>query len=126
MRIQNLRVMSSNTRVMISDPRVTSSNPPVMSSNPPVTSSNPRVTSPDSRVTSSNPRITSSNLRVTSSNPSSRIITLNSLKSFSFPKIISSKLLDSLREKLVRSFSGDNLFFYVSTTPWLRLQQETE
>ena len=28
--------------------------------------------------------------------------------------------------QLVRSVSGDNLLFYVSTTPWLRLQQEAE
>ena len=26
----------------------------------------------------------------------------------------------------MRSVSGDNLLFYVSTTPWLRLQQEAE
>ena len=88
-----------------------------------VTSSNPRVMSSNPRVTSSNPRVTSSNSRVTSSNPSSRIIKLNSLKSSSFPKTI---LLGNLREKLVPSFSGDNLFFYISTTPWLRLQQEAE
>ena len=99
------------------------SNPRVMSSNLRVTSSNPRVTSSNLRVTSSNPRVTSSNSRVTSSNPSSRIIKLNSLKSSSFPKTI---LLGNLREKLVPSFSGDNLFFYISTTPWLRLQQEAE
>ena len=28
--------------------------------------------------------------------------------------------------QLVRSVSDDNLLFYVSTTPWLRLQQEAE
>ena len=28
--------------------------------------------------------------------------------------------------QLVRSISGDNLLFYVPTTPWLQLQQEAE
>ena len=29
-------------------------------------------------------------------------------------------------KQLVRSVSGDNLLFYVSTTEWLQLQQEAE
>ena len=57
--------------------------------------SNPRVTSSNPRATISNPRVTSSNSRVTSPNP--QIIKwiktqVNSLKSCSFPKIVSPKL----------------------------------
>ena len=72
-------------------------------------SSNPRVTSLNPRVASLNPRVTSSNPRVQESFTSySLIITskswlvqefksqLNSLKSSSFPKTISPKLLDNL------------------------------
>ena len=73
-----------------------------VSSNPRVPSSNPRVTSSNLRVTSSNPRVTSSN-----------------------PQIIKSIVRQFVRQ-LVRSVSGDDLLFYVSTTPWLRLQQEAE
>ena len=64
-----------------------------------LTSSNPRVTSPNSRVMSSNPRIIKS-MKTQS----------NSLKSSSFPK--------KFVKQLVRSVSGDNLLFYIPTTPW--------
>ena len=103
-----------------------SSNPRVTSSNHKITSSNPRVTSSILRVTSENPRVTSLNPRDTSSDP--RIIKsmktqVNSLKSSPFPKIISPKLFDSLWDN---SVSGDDLFFYVSCTPWLWLHLEGE
>ena len=98
-----LQVTSSNPRVTSSEPRVTNSNSQVTSSNPRVTSSNLRVTSSNPRVTSSNPRVPSSNPRVTSSNPrvtssNPRIIKstktqVGSLKSSSFLKILSPKLL---------------------------------
>ena len=82
-------------------------------------SSNPRVTSSNPRVTSSNPWVTSSNPRIIKSMKTK----VNSLKSSSFPKIISPKLFGN---SWGNSFSGNNLLFYVSTTPWLRLQQEAE
>ena len=47
---------------------------------------------------------------------------VNSLKISLFPKILSPKLFGN-------SFQfnfGDDLLFYVSTTPWLPLQQEAE
>ena len=44
--------------------------------------------------------------------------------SSSFPKIISPTKL--LSNSWGSSVSGDNLLFYISTTPWLRLQQEAE
>ena len=96
------------------------------SSNPRATSWNPLVTSPNPQFTSSNPQITNSKPRFTSSN--SRIIKsmkiqVNSFKISSFPKIISLKLFGN---SWGNSVSGDNLLFYVSTTQWLRLQQEVE
>ena len=74
-----------------------------------------------STLTSSNPRVTSPNLRVMSSDP--RIIKSmktqsDSLKSSSFPK--------KFVKQLVRSVSGDNLLFYIPTTPWPWLQQKAE
>ena len=95
-----LRVTSCELRVESLKARIE-----IQSSNARVTSSNPRVTSSNSRVTSSNPRVTSSNTQVTSSNP--WIIKwiktqVSSLKSSSFPKILSPKLFSS---------SWGNLYF---------------
>ena len=92
-----------------------------MSSNPRVMSSNPQVTSSNPQVMSLNPQIRSLNPQVTSSIPwiiKSMKTQVNSLKSSSCPKIISRKLFGSLWGN---SVSGDNLLFYVSTTPWVRL-----
>ena len=90
-----------------------------MSSDLGVTSSNPRVTCSNPQVASSNPWVTSSNPRIIKSIKTQVI----SLKSSSFPKIISPKLLGSLWGN---SVSGDNLLFYISTTPCLWLQQEAK
>ena len=82
-----------------------------MSPNPRVTSSNPRVMSSNLRVTSSNPRVTSSNPRVTSSDPGnikSMKTQVNSLKSFSFSKIMSPK-----------SF-GDSYVQFLVTISWFK------
>ena len=78
----------SNPRVRSPKPRVTSSNPRVRSPNPRDTSSNPLVRSSNLRVTSSNLQVTSSNLRIIKSIKTQ----VSSLKSLSFPKIISPKL----------------------------------
>ena len=107
---------SSNARVRSSNPRVASSNPQVMSSNPRVTSSNSWVTSCNSLVTSSNPRVTSSDTRLNKSIKNQ----VNNLKSSSFPKILSPKLL----VRQLGLLSGDNLLFYAFTTSLLRLQEE--
>ena len=48
---------------------------------------------------------------------------VNRLKICSFPKILSLKSFGN--SWLVRSISGDNFVFYLSTISWLRLQQET-
>ena len=100
-----------------------------MSSNPWVTSSNPWVTSSNPWVTSSNPRVTSSNPRVTSSNPQitkSMKTQVISLKSSSFLKIINSKLFGHSWGNSYVQFLVIISFFKVSTTSWLRLQQEAE
>ena len=108
--------------------KIVSSNPQVTISNPQVTSSNSRVTSLNPRITSANPQVTSSNSLVTSSDPriikSMKTQANNLNNSSSFPKIISPTKL--LSNSWGSSVSGDNLLFYISTTPWLRLQQEAE
>ena len=91
---------SSNPRFTSSNSRVTSSNPQVASLNLRVSSSNLRATSLNVRITSSNARVTSLNPPFTSSNP--RInkpvkTQANSLKSSSYPKIISPTLFDNSR-----------------------------
>ena len=121
-------------------------NPRVTSSNSRVTSSNPRVTSTDFTIyefkskcyqfksTSCKFKSTSYEFKSTSyefKSTTSRIIKsmkthVNSLKSSSFPKIISPELLGKFVRQSVRSVSSNNLLFYFSTTPWIKLQQEAE
>ena len=121
--------------------------------NPRVTSSNPRVTSTDFTIyefkskcykfksTCCKFKSTSYEFKSASyefkfisyefKSTTSRIIKsmkthVNSLKSSSFHKIISPKLLGKFVRQRVRSVSRNNLLFYFSTTPWIKLQQEAE
>ena len=121
--------------------------------NPRVTSSNPRVTSTDFTIyefkskcykfKSTSCKFKSTRYEFKSASyefkfisyefksTTSRIIKsmkthVNSLKSSSFHKIISPKLLGKFVRQRVRSVSRNNLLFYFSTTPWIKLQQEAE